>query len=128
MGCCQSNANSSSLAAGRAGGAEPIRRVFYTSKAAALWALYVSADEVSILIEVVVEGGVDGAELLQRLHLPVPQHCPFSSSEGQVGVLDPVAGPSSNLLPFSIAEVLHSGFVGAQPVGGDDLGPAVALS
>jgi hypothetical protein len=46
--------------------------------------LCLSADEVAVLVEVVVEGGVDGAELLQRLQLPEPQRGPFSSSEGQV--------------------------------------------
>jgi len=44
----------------------------------------VSADEVAILVEGVVEGGVDGAELLQCLHLPEPQHRSLSSSEVQM--------------------------------------------
>ena len=50
----------------------------------ALGFVCLSADEVAVLVEVVVESGVDGAELLQRLHLPEPHHGPFSSSEGQV--------------------------------------------
>jgi len=44
----------------------------------------VSADEVAVLVEVIVEGGVDGAELLQGLHLPEAEHGPFSPSERQV--------------------------------------------
>ena len=40
-----------------------------------------SADEVAFLVEVVVEGAVDGGELLEGLHLPEPQHRPLSSSE-----------------------------------------------
>jgi len=43
---------------------------------------------VALLIEVVVEAGVDRGELLQRLHSPKPQHRPLSSSERLVGVLD----------------------------------------
>jgi hypothetical protein len=44
----------------------------------------VSAGEVTALVEVIVEGGVDGAELLQRPHLPEPQHGPFPSSKWQM--------------------------------------------
>jgi len=41
-------------------------------------------DEVAFQVEVIVDAGVDGGELLQRLHLPEALQCPFSSSEGQV--------------------------------------------
>ena len=81
----------------------------------------------TILIEVVVEGGVDGAELLQGLHLPESQHGPFSSSEGQVGVLDPVVGPAADLLLGGVAEVLHGGLVGPQTVRRYGFYPAVPL-
>jgi hypothetical protein len=46
----------------------------------------VSADEVAVLVEVVVEGGVHGAELLQGFHLPEAEHGSFSSSELWIGV------------------------------------------
>lgn len=44
----------------------------------------ISADEVAILVEVVVEGGMDGAEFLQGLHLAEALHGPLSSSKQQV--------------------------------------------
>ena len=52
----------------------------------------------AFLIEVVVERGVDGRELLKRLHLPEPEHRSLSSSKGQVAVLDPVISPAPDLL------------------------------
>ena len=55
---------------------------YYTELMSGLVCL--SANEVAILIEVVVEGGVDGAELLQRLHLPEAEHRPFPSPERQM--------------------------------------------
>jgi len=38
----------------------------------------------AILVEVVVEGCVHRAELLQGLHLPKPQHGALSSSDRQM--------------------------------------------
>ena len=63
--------------------------------------------------------GVDRGELLQRLHLPEPQHRPLSSSERQVAVLDPVVGPATHLLPITAAQLIHGRAVAAQAVGGD---------
>lgn len=40
--------------------------------------------EVAFLIEVVVKRGGDGSELWERLNLPEPEHCAFSSSYEQV--------------------------------------------
>jgi len=54
----------------------------------------VSADELAVLVEVVVEGGVDGAELSQSLDLPEAEHGPFSSSDGQVQVFGPDIRPA----------------------------------
>jgi hypothetical protein len=44
----------------------------------------ISADEVAVLGEVIMEGGVNGAEFLECLHPPKPQHRPLSSSKGQM--------------------------------------------
>ena len=52
----------------------------------------ISTDEVALLIEEVVEGGVDGTEFLQCLHPPKPEHCPLSSSEG-LGPLNALGQP-----------------------------------
>jgi len=54
----------------------------------------VSAVEVAFLIEVVVDGGVDGSEFLQASHLPEAQHRTFSSSKWQVGILRPIVQPA----------------------------------
>ncbi len=71
----------------------------------------------AILVEVIVEGGVYGAEFLQALHLPEPQHRSFSSPEGLVQVLHPVVGPAADLLFVGVANLLHGHTVGAQTVG-----------
>ena len=62
---------------------------------------------------------MDAGELLQARHPAEPQHRPFSSSERQVRVLDPVVGPAADLLLVAVAELGHGCLVGAQPVGGD---------
>ena len=41
----------------------------------------VAADEVAFLVEMVVDGGMDCAEFLQRVHSSEPQHGPLSSAE-----------------------------------------------
>ena len=51
-----------------------------------------SIDEVAFGIEVIVDVGMDGGELLQRLHSSESQHCPLSSSEWQVAVLGSIVG------------------------------------
>ena len=57
-------------------------RDFHSARAAERWALKLSRSvRVTVLVEVVVKGGVDRAEFLQALHLPEPQHGPLSSSE-----------------------------------------------
>ena len=47
----------------------------------------VSTGEAAFLVEMVRDGGVDGREHLEISHAPEAEHCPFPSSEGQVGVL-----------------------------------------
>ena len=81
----------------------------------------------ALLVEVIVDIGMDRSEVLQRLHLPEPQHCPLSSPEGQVGVLDPVVRPAGYFLLVGIAEVSHGCLVGTQPVGSDGFWRSVAL-
>ncbi len=77
--CCQTNANRSQLAdddevsghaqptpLGKSGGAVSFK--------------VVSALEVAFLVEVVMDGGVDGCEFLQTSHASETQHRSFSSS------------------------------------------------
>ena len=91
-----------------------------------MFAVEVSADEVAFLIEEVVDRAVDGGEFLKRLHPEKPLHRPFSSSEGLVGILDPVGQPASGLLATGGANRLQRGAIGSQTVGDD--GAAAALS
>ena len=70
-----------------------------------------ATDEMAFLVEVVGDVGVDRGKFLQGLHLPEPEHCPFSSSEGQVAVFSSVVGPAANLLLRCIAKLDHRRFV-----------------
>ena len=49
-----------------------------------------AADKGAFLIEVVVNGAVQGGELLQTSHAPEAQHRPFPSSEWLMGILGAV--------------------------------------
>jgi len=87
----------------------------------------VAVVEVSFEIEVIVDGGMDGGELLQTSHSSKPKHGPFSSSKGQVAVLGPIIEPPPDILFVLIANDFHGGFVRAKPVGDDDFWVAVSL-
>jgi hypothetical protein len=64
---------------------------------------------VSFLIEVIVDGRVNGGEFLQTLHLPKPQHGTLSSSKWKVRILNAVVEPPALLLFLNISYVSHSG-------------------
>ncbi len=81
--CCQTNSNQSQFPAdsvnlsgtkltplGESGGACQLEGI--------------SAGERSFLVEVVVDGGMDGGEFLQTSHAPKPLHRAFASSERKV--------------------------------------------
>jgi hypothetical protein len=80
----------------------------------------------AFVVEMVVDGDVDGSELLECLHSAKPQHRPLSSSERQVAVLHPVVLPSAHLAAVEIAQLAHRGRVGSEPVG--DYGPRSAVA
>jgi hypothetical protein len=61
-------------------------------------AVEVSADEVALLTEMVVDGPVDRGEFLQCLHPAKALHDPFSASKRQVRVLDSIVQPAAGLL------------------------------
>ena len=83
--CCQSNANLSPVDAFGAGACRLSGKCLPLGKGSRSPGFeVVSADEVAVLVEVVVEGGVDGAELLQGLHLAEAEHGAFSPSERQM--------------------------------------------
>ena len=67
------------------------------------------------------------ANFCRGLHSPEPEHRAFSSSEGQVAVLDPVVGMTTTLLFVSVAKVVHRGAIGFKAVGDDRCGRTVTF-
>lgn len=75
--------------------------------------------EVVVLIEVVVESGVDRAEFLQCLHLAEALHVQLSLSKRKVRVLDAVVQPAVHFLFPGTADLLQSDPIGSQSIGDD---------
>ncbi len=71
----------------------------------------VSAGERSFLVEVVVDGGMDGGEFLQTSHTPETLHRTFASSKRQVRILNPVIEPPARLLFFECTQLSERGSV-----------------
>jgi hypothetical protein len=78
-GCCQTKANRSLLTAARlrSGGKLPP----FGQRGLPVLLEPVAGIEVSVEIEVVVDGRVDGGEFLKTSHLPEAEHRPLSSSQ-----------------------------------------------
>jgi hypothetical protein len=72
-----------------------------------------TADEVALLIEVVLDRGVNGAEFLQRLHPPKPEHRTLSSSERLMRVFCAIVHPAPASLPVRIANSFQRCAIGA---------------
>ena len=81
----------------------------------------------AFVVEMVVDRGVDGSELLERLLLTKSQHGTLSSSERQVAVLYPVVLPSAHFAAVEIAQFAHRSRIGTQSVGNDHLNRTVLL-
>jgi hypothetical protein len=81
-----------------------------------------SADEVALLIEVVVDRGTGGGELLQAAHPPEALHRPFSSSQRFMCILSAVVQPAARALAALGTGGSQGRAVGAKPVCHDDLG------
>jgi hypothetical protein len=62
---------------------------------------------VAFLIEMVVDRRVDCSELLQTLHPSEVEHGAFSSSERQMGILNPIIYPAACFLPIRVANNFH---------------------
>ena len=73
--------------------------------------------EVTVVVEVIVDRGVGGGELLESFHVPKLPHRSFSSSERLVGILSSIVEPPTALLIGSIAYYFHRRAVGAKAVG-----------
>ena len=71
-------------------------------------------------VEGVVDGAVGGGEALSLSLGLESLHLPFSSSDGKVGVLDPVVvSQSSGLVAILAAKLAQRRLVGSQAVGDD---------
>jgi hypothetical protein len=66
-------------------------------------------------------------EFLKSPHLAKPLHCPFSSSEGLVGVFRPIVQPTACLLARSVAGRPQRCPIGAKLVGDDCFRSAISF-
>ena len=76
----------------------------------------VAADEMAFVVEMVVDRGMNCAELFQRVHPSKLQHGPFALSERLVEVLGPVVQPAARLFsqrPVSWTPALPTSFIAA---------------
>ena len=81
-GCCQSNANQSPKHPKSRPSGRKLTPLSQSGRAVLLEDI--SAVEVAVLIEVIVDRGVNGSKLLQGLYVPEFRHRPLSSSKGLV--------------------------------------------
>jgi hypothetical protein len=125
-GCCQTDANSSRIrqVRGISSGAE--RTPLGKSGSVGLlvdWA----AGEAPFGVEELVDGGVDGDELLQTSDAPEALHRQFSPSERQVRVFRPVVPPTTRDLPVLGPKLFQGCPIEAQPICHQLLGSAMPL-
>ena len=76
-------------------------------------------DEMALLIEMVVDLGVNRAELLQRLHTSKPLHRPLSSSKRLMRILRPIVEAATDLVSIGSADLFHRRGIRAKAVGDD---------
>ena len=67
----------------------------------------VAAVEVTVLIEMNLDRGVDGGKFLEGLHVPELCHRPLPSSERLMCVLRPIVEPTAALLRRCIIDHIH---------------------
>jgi hypothetical protein len=70
-----------------------------------------AAVEMAVLVEVIVERGVNGGEFLKRLDISELGHRPFSTSERLMRVLGAIVEPATALQTRSITDHRHCGSV-----------------
>jgi hypothetical protein len=77
----------------------------------------VAGVEVAVVVEVIVDRGVGGSELLESFHAPEFRHRSFSSSEWLVGILSPIVEPPTTLLVGGVPNYFHRRSVRPKSVG-----------
>ena len=128
-GCCQSNANfvsgSPTFCERHAGLCREDSPLGLGIRASLLVSF--AADEVAFLIEVVLDRGVNGAEFLQRLHAPKPEHRMFSPSERLMRVFRSIVHPAPAFLAVRDANDFHRCAIGTEPIRRDTMWFAIFL-
>src|SRR5208337_3153255 len=81
----------------------------------------------ALLIEMVVDLGVNRTEFLQRLHTSKALHGALSSSKRLMRILRAIVEPAADFLAIGVADLSHRGRVSAKPVGHDRPRSAVFL-
>jgi hypothetical protein len=81
----------------------------------------------ALLIEMVVDLGVNCAELLQRLHASEPLDGSLSSSKRLMRILRAIVEPTDDLLKIGVADLIHRRRTSPKPVGDDAPRPTVFL-
>jgi len=125
-GCCQTNSNKSQFATECVNLSGTKLAPLGKSSASGQFKILTRV-KMAFLIEVVVDGGMDGSEFLQTSHLSKALHGPFSSSKRQMGILGPIVHPAASFLLVGIADNLHGRAVGSELVGHQDMRAAVAF-
>ena len=72
-----------------------------------------------LLIEMIVDLGVNRAELLQRLQAPKALHRSLSSPKWLMRVLGPIVEAATDLVPIGVADLLHRRGIRPTPIGDD---------
>ena len=86
-------------------------------------AVEVSADEVALLAEMIVDRAVYGSEFLECLHPLESLHRPLSSLERLVRILGPIVEPRVYLLTVGVADLFQGGAAGSEAVHDGGLRP-----
>jgi len=76
-----------------------------------------TAEEATLLIEVIVHGKKNDDDFLQTSPAPETQHCPLTSSKWLMLFLGPIVRPATGFLLFRVANVLHGSIIGAKLIG-----------
>ncbi len=125
-GCCQTNSNQSQFAAKTANlSGTKLTPLAKSGGAGQLEG--VSTGLRSFLVEVVVDGGMDGGEFLQTSHAFETQHRTFAPSERKVRILDAVVDPPARPLFFKRAHFSERSLVGSKAIRDDLFAATVPL-
>ena len=67
----------------------------------------VSGIEVSLLVEVVADRGMNGGEFLQTSYAPEPEHGTFPPSKREMRILGTIVNPAASFLPIYATDLLE---------------------